>query len=215
VGFHVSHKEASVLRVRAYVDGFNLYFGLKAQFGRTYHWHDLEALIDSLLRPDQELERVRYFTARVRDLTTSRHRQDTYLQALAAHCQLLDIIEGRFQRKTCKCFACRAQWTTYEEKETDVNLAVALVEDAALDRFDVALIISADSDLCPAIRAVRRVRPNSKVIAVFPPKRHSDELRRTADAVYWLGRDKLHRSQLPAEITTGAGIKLSRPAYWR
>lgn len=201
-------------RIYVYVDGFNLYHGIRTQFGRSLHWLDLEALGVALLRPGQRLDKVRYFTARVRDQDASRRRQLNYLEALDAHCARVETHEGRFQRKTCTCFACRAQWTTYEEKETDVNLAVALVEDAALDRFDIALIVSADSDLCPAIRAVRRVRPNSRVIVVFPPKRHSDELRRTADAVYWLGRDKLHRAQLPAEITTGAGIKLSRPAYW-
>lgn len=202
-------------RVRAYIDGFNLYFGLRAKFGRSYHWLDVQELVRSMLRPGQELDQIQFFTALIRDPTQSRHRQDTYLQALSARCGLLRIIEGRFQRKICMCFACRARWITYEEKETDVNIAVALVEDAALDRFDIALIISADSDLCPAIRAVRRIRPDSRIVAIFPPSRHSDELRRTADAVYWLGRDKLSKAQLPAEVVTPDGIKLSRPAYWR
>jgi uncharacterized LabA/DUF88 family protein len=53
-----------------------------------------------------------------------------------------------------------SRWTIYEEKETDVSLAVSLLEDAAMDRYDVALLFSADSDLCPAVRAVRRVRPS-------------------------------------------------------
>ncbi|GAA4693439.1 NYN domain-containing protein [Phytohabitans rumicis] len=201
-------------RVRVYVDGFNLYHGMKAQFGRAFHWLDLEALGRTLLRPGQRLDLVRYFTARVREHDAGRRRQVTYLEALHAFCALVETQEGRFQQKTCRCFACQATWTTYEEKETDVNLAVALVEDAALDRFDIALIVSADSDLCPAIRAVRRIRPGSKIIAIFPPKRHSDELKRTADAVYWLGRDKLRQSQLPPEVITPSGIKLTRPSYW-
>jgi hypothetical protein len=32
-------------RVVAYVDGFNLYHGLKAGYGRRYHWLDLQALV--------------------------------------------------------------------------------------------------------------------------------------------------------------------------
>src|SRR6266536_636756 len=40
-----------VVRVAAYVDGFNLYFGLKAKYGRRYLWLDLQALAASLLRP--------------------------------------------------------------------------------------------------------------------------------------------------------------------
>jgi uncharacterized LabA/DUF88 family protein len=201
-------------RVIAYVDGFNLYFGLRARFGREFYWLDLQALALQLLGRDQELVGVRYFTARVRNDLPAGQRQDAYLQALSAHCPDLTIIEGRFQRKSRACFACQARWITYEEKESDVNLAVSMVEDAALALFDVALIISADSDLCPAIRAVRRVRPGSRAVAVFPPGRHSDELRRVADAVYWLGRDKLSRAQLPIKVVTAHGIELTRPAYW-
>jgi hypothetical protein len=56
---------------------------------------------------------------------------------------------GRYQTKRMTCRQCGSAWTSYEEKETDVNIAVALVADAAASASDVALIISADSDLCP------------------------------------------------------------------
>lgn len=39
----------------------------------------------------------------------------------------------------------------YEEKETDVSTAVTLVEYGVTDRFDMALLITADSDICPAV----------------------------------------------------------------
>jgi uncharacterized LabA/DUF88 family protein len=154
--------------------------------GRTYHWLDLVALADGLLRPGQQLAKVKHFTARVRRTDDSRLRQIIYLEAISEHCNNLEIVEGRFpeQRRTCR--ACQTR-ITYEEKESDVSLAVPLAEDAALDRYDTALIVSADSDLCPAIRAVRRVRPGTRIVAVFPPARHSDELRRVADGVFWLG----------------------------
>lgn len=202
-------------RVMVYVDGFNLYHGMRQSFGRTYHWLDLESLSRRLLKRDQHMLRVRYFTARVRRTEAGRLRQVHYLEALAAHCSKLEIIEGRFQRKTIMCQSCRRRWVTYEEKESDVNIAIAMVEDAARDRYDTALVISADSDLSPAVRAARRIRPSTRVVAVFPPRRYSDELKRVADGVFWLGRDKLKRSQLPDEIVTANGIKLTRPAYWR
>ncbi len=62
-------------RVVAYIDGFNLYFGLKAGHGRKYLWLDLEALAESLLRPGQELREVKYFTARLRDDPEGGRRQ--------------------------------------------------------------------------------------------------------------------------------------------
>lgn len=202
-------------QVVAYIDGFNLYHGMHKKFGRAYLWLDLEKLVQRLLRRGQQLSKVRYFTARIRGTGHGRLRQITYLEALAAHCSRMDIVEGRFQQKTIECRFCQRQWATYEEKESDVNLATAMVEDAARSSYNSMLIISADSDLCPAIRAVRRIRRATRVVAAFPPARHSDELVQVADAVYWIGRDKLRSSQLPDEVVTSNGIKLSRPAYWR
>ncbi len=57
------------------------------------------------------------------------------------------------------CRQCGNVWISYEEKETDVNIAVSLVADAAATASDIAMIISADSDLCPAIRTARSLNP--------------------------------------------------------
>ena len=54
-------------RVVAYVDGFNLYWGMKSRYGRKYLWLDLEALTRRMLKPAQHLAAVRYFTASVRN----------------------------------------------------------------------------------------------------------------------------------------------------
>jgi hypothetical protein len=53
-------------RVCVYVDGFNLYFGLKSKGWRKHYWLNLEALSTSLLKPGQRLETVHYFTSRIR-----------------------------------------------------------------------------------------------------------------------------------------------------
>jgi hypothetical protein len=84
-------------RVVAYVDGFNLYFGLKEGYGRRYHRLDLQRLVTDLLRPDQQLRAVQYFTARIRDDPEGGSRQSTYLDALANHSPLVRITEGRFK----------------------------------------------------------------------------------------------------------------------
>ncbi|MGH3979182.1 MAG: NYN domain-containing protein [Pseudonocardiaceae bacterium] len=100
-------------------------------------------------------------------------------------------------------------------RNPDVNLALAMLEDAALDRYDMALLISADSDLCPAVRSVRRVRPDAAVIAAFPPGRSSKELRQAASGTVVIGHDKIRRAQLPEVVHTAGGVRLRRPAYWR
>jgi hypothetical protein len=87
-------------RVVAYIDGFNLYFGLKAEHGRKYLWLDLQALVEGLLLPNQTLSEVQYFTAHVRGDPDGERRQGAYLDALASHCQKVRRIDGRFQEKT-------------------------------------------------------------------------------------------------------------------
>jgi len=203
-----------VVRVAAYVDGFNLYFGLKAKYGRRYLWLDLQALAASLLRPGQTLEQVTYFTARVRNDPDGERRQSHYLDALACHCPLVIIMSGHFQEKSRQCRRCGSAWTVYEEKETDVNIAVTLLEDAVRDRYDTALLISADSDLRPAIRAMKRLRPEKGIVAAFPPRRESGDLKRAVDGFLTIGDDKIRRSQLPPVVITPTGISLHRPKHW-
>jgi uncharacterized LabA/DUF88 family protein len=202
-------------RVVVYVDGFNLYNGLKDRYGHRYMWLDLQALAGAMLRSGQELVGVQYFTARVRRKQDSARRQSTYIDALRAHCPLVTIIEGRFQEKSITCWNCGQTRTSYEEKETDVSIATALVEDAALDRYDTAIIISADSDLCPAVRSVRRIAPAKRLIAAFPPKRVSEELRRTAHGSFPISAAKFRRSLLPEQVSGQDGVVLWRPATWR
>ena len=201
-------------RVVAYVDGFNLYFGLKADGGRRRLWLDLQSLVERLLLVDQDLREVWYFTARVRDDPAAEERQSVYLDALASYCPKVRRVEGRFQERPRNCRECGARWTGYEEKETDVNIAVALVEDAVRDSYDTALLISGDSDLRPAIAAVRRLRPEKRIVAVFPPRRNAVGLIAAVDAYIRIGSDKIRNAQLPAKIVTADGITLERPERW-
>ena len=102
-----------VARVAVYVDGFNLYFGLKAKHGRRYLWLDLQALAESLLRPGQTLERVMYFTARVRKEPDAARRQSDYLDALACHSPLVRIVDGHFQERQRRCWQCGSEWLVH------------------------------------------------------------------------------------------------------
>lgn len=203
-----------MVRVAVYIDGFNLYFGLKARNGRRYLWLDLQALALSLMRPGQTLGQITYFTARVRNDPDGRQRQSEYLDALASHSPRVTIMDGRFQEKPRHCRNCGETWTVYEEKETDVSIAAALIEDAVLDRYDTALLISADSDLCPAIVAMKRLCPQKKIVAAFPPRRHSADLKRVVDGYLSIGDDKVRKAQLQLEVVNNAGITLYRPKHW-
>ena len=49
------------------------------------------------------------------------------------------------------------RFTTYEEKETDVNIALKIFEDWIYDNYDKAIIVSWDSDIIPAIRRINEL----------------------------------------------------------
>jgi uncharacterized LabA/DUF88 family protein len=97
---------------------------------------------------------------------------------------------------------------------TDVNLAIQLLGDAFDDHYDVALIISGDSDLTTPIKRVRTRFPAKRLIVAFPPNRHSADLKRAAHGHLTIGEDKLRASQLPEQLTKPDGYVLSRPATW-
>ena len=101
-------------------------------------------------------------------------------------------------------------WIAYEEKETDVNIATALIEDAVEDRYDIAILVSGDSDLRPLLR-VKRLRPERHHCA-FPPSRHSRVLARAVDAYVTISHSRVHNAQLPPRSSLRGGVRLTRPA---
>lgn len=80
--------------------------------------------------------------------------------------------------------------------------------------YDRAILGTADSDLGPAVRAVRRLRPGVGLVAAFPPARHSDDLKKQMHGVFTIGRDNLRDSQLAQNVTDAeTGKTYSRPQY--
>jgi uncharacterized LabA/DUF88 family protein len=213
-------------RVIGYVDGFNLYFGLKEKGWRRYFWLDVRSLIRNLLKPAQHLVGVKYFTARISGARATdspqaakireakRQRQSDFLDALATAAEV-QIFEGHYLDETVHCFGCKRPWIKPEEKMTDVQIATQMLADAFEDRFDTALLVSGDSDLVPPIRTIGRLFPKKRVVVAFPPRRKSGHLKRAAAAYFTIGEGIFRRSQFPERITLPNGHVLSRPRRWR
>ena len=97
---------------------------------------------------------------------------------------------------------------------TDVNIAVNLLIDAQDDKFDTAIVISADSDLTPPIDEVLQRNPNKRVVVAFPPKRYSNKLKKVASGWFSIDRRTLKNSQFPQHVKTTDGFLLQRPQKW-
>ncbi|MDE0135610.1 MAG: NYN domain-containing protein [Acidimicrobiaceae bacterium] len=200
-------------RLIAYVDGFNLYYGLRDARLRSSRWLDLHGVCTSLLKLSQRLELVRYFTTRVRGDPAAVRRQSVYIDALLARGGL-EIDFGHFLSSNTQCRSCGAVTRKREEKKTDVNIAVRLLEDAYSDRFDVAMVISGDSDLVPPVESVRNRFPDKRVLVAAPPERWSAQLSQAANAALRISPLTIRSNRLPDPVVTPSGTQLWAPRGW-
>ena len=121
----------------------------------------------------------------------------------------MKFIYGKFKTRSRNCPLCSREYTTHEEKLTDVNLAITLFENALKNTFDKAVIISADSDLIPPIRAIKNLFPE-KYVAVLPPYNNSAlDLINNAHKKYKMKAKTLLDSQLPDIV-----LIFNRPHKW-
>jgi hypothetical protein len=174
-------------------------------------WLDLHALASSLCGTNESLQGVFYFTAHATWLPKSVGRHIEYIAALR-HVGVRCVV-GHFKEKKRQCNACKAQWIGHEEKETDVAMAVQIVADAFRNEFDRALVISADSDLGPSIKMVKKHFPEKAVNVIAPPGRfgHARDLK----PILQLTSGKLAKCLLPehADRTDGSRIFQRPSAY--
>jgi len=201
------------LRVITYIDGFNLYFGLRENAWKKYMWLDLTAFSECLTNSNQTLLETKYFTSRISGNKSKEERQSKYLDALSTLLKL-KIIYGRFQDDRKQCQKCGHAAFLPQEKKTDVNIATQLLCDAYSNAFDLAIIVSGDADLVPPIAAVKNLFPNKRVVVAFPPSRFSAELAMTAHSSMHIYESKFRKSRLPENVTLPSGIVITRPPKW-
>ena len=143
----MSNNSKAAERVVSYIDGFNLYFGLRDAGLECFKWLNIKDLSSGLLKEHQPLLETKYFTSKVSKPADKVDRQSAYLGALRT-IPGLSIYYGKYEKdKSVRCGYCGEETMHTQEKMTDVNIAVSMLEDAYNDAFDTALLISGDSDL--------------------------------------------------------------------
>ncbi|MBI1317370.1 MAG: NYN domain-containing protein [Candidatus Hydrogenedens sp.] len=167
-------------RVHLFIDGFNFYHAIMDPPAlRRYRWLNFRQLGEALLPRAETLTRVFYFTAFYPGDAAKRQRHQAFIDAQKAF--HVETVLGAFRRRDRYCRSCQRSFPGYEEKETDVNIVITLFQGAINDEYDKAVIVSGDSDLVPAIRAVKASFPQKQLEVVFPPGRGSKHLKAHAD----------------------------------
>lgn len=164
------------IRIACFIDGFNLYHAIANLRRPDLKWVNLWKLTEAFLDPAvHDLRAVYYFSAYATWLAGPHARHQQYVEALKA--AKVTPIMGRFKEKDIYCKSCKSTFKGHEEKETDVNIALALIREAYRDSYDEAFIISRDSDLIPAMKLLLADYPKKHLKIISPPNAgHSKEM---------------------------------------
>lgn len=207
------------MRTNVYIDGFNLYYGALRK--TPYRWVNPEELCKLLLKKNT-IQEIKYFTAlvsaRPNDLTQPQ-RQQLYLRALGTlptvsvhfghflvHEVMMPLVVPSNQPQQF------VKVTKTEEKGSDVNLATHLLHDAHMNRFDIAVIVSNDSDLLEPIKIVRN-ELRKKVGVLNPQKHPSRAILPHIDFIKQIRSGVLKTAQFPLQLTDKHGV-FSKPVGW-
>lgn len=216
-----------------YIDGFNLYYGITArgkvvlskknpkikfplQIGK-YKWLNIEKLC-SILAKDDEILKIKYFTADIIGEKEPTDRQKLYLRVLS-ELPKVEIIKGKFLTSTPLMKLVnppqeKAYVIKLEEKGTDVNIASHMLIDAFNDCYEKAILISNDSDLAFPTKYIRDVL--KKPVVIFNPQRRpSHDLKISSTAIKPIYNNALKASQFVDEIVLSNGEVCKRPDTWK
>lgn len=204
------------MKANIYIDGFNLYYG--ALKNTPYRWLDVAKLCHIML-PRDTINQIKYFTALVNprpidpDQLT---RQQIYLRALQT-IPNLEIVYGHFltheiMMPLAPPKSGYVKVIKTEEKGSDVNLALHLLSDGYKNAYDVAVIVSNDSDLLLPVQFVKKEL--GKKVGILNPQKHpSKVLIANADFVKNIRQGVLSKSLFPTTLTDSQGT-FTKPATW-
>lgn len=217
-----------------YIDGYNLFYGRLR--GTPYKWLDIVKLSEIIIKiqnPASDIICVKYFTAPIKANFAS-HAQESVASQEAYHRALkhlyqdrVEIINGyhtvekgtppRYQKPINKDDRV-AVWK-FEEKQTDVNLALNLYRDATLDHYKQQVIISNDTDLELALKLIKQDRPAIQLGTIVPSREGNlrQPNKSLAQFCDWTRKDikdsECVKALLPNRIAT-LRKPIDKPNYW-
>jgi uncharacterized LabA/DUF88 family protein len=212
-------------RVTVYVDGFNFYYGLKRMKAidsdwKKFYWIDFVKFFDHFLLQNQTLQKVVYFTTPSLNIHKSQ-RQSLLLKAnRLINEKRFEVVKGKFYDKEIICPNCSTKIIKPEEKRTDVNIAVQMMGDCALNSVDTLVLVCADSDLVPPLEFIKKHYPNKKIRIYFPPDNYSsalnDFMRYNKGKVVRLEKNKIKfTNSIMPDVVTKNNLTYTIPPNWK
>ena len=206
------------------IDGLNLYHSVvDAQNdlnGAQTKWLDISALCSSylqLLDGNAQLKKIYYFTALAKHMERRDPgkvlRHQLYIDCLKAN--NIIVREGRFKKKIVECDGCCGQikdLIRHEEKESDVAIAVQMIDCYLNNECDNMVLVSGDTDLVPAIEYLNKTWTGKKIYCLFPYKRKNKDLVKLVYDSFTIKPNQYAKYQYPNPIVLPNGNKIFKPS---
>jgi len=203
----------TVLKAAVYIDGFNLYHAIADLGAPHLKWVNLRALSERIIRRGENLTRVAWCSAVNTKNAQKMLRWRAYRKAQESVGVI--VMQGHFTEEPRRC----DQGHNYfhpTEKEGDVNFAISLISDAHLGLYDVAYMVTADSDQVATAKLFRTRFPNKAIVSVAPPgRRHSKEIIASCHDTRSIRREVIENCLFPGPTIIRDGrLVAARPAQY-
>jgi uncharacterized LabA/DUF88 family protein len=175
-------------RVSIFIDGNNFYFGLRKLYGKNKSLKDFDfQSFANFLAREGKVVGIYYYNAQLdREFNSKKFKSQkeffTKLKAIP-----------NFNLVLCKLLKRNITGTNkhyYIIKEDDIHMAVDMVDSAADNTFDTAVLVSGDGDFLPAVRSVKR--RNKKIQNVYFKGSSSRSLKNHCDKSLELTKEILN-----------------------
>jgi len=198
--------EAKILRAGLFVDGFNLYHAIDDLGARHLKWVNLFTLGQKIIpQKSEQLTEVIYCSAYYPGDAHKRRRHELYIRALGYFGVTTKL--GHYVHEQMGCRKCNHVWKKPTEKQTDINLALSVVDAARSGRVDCIYLLTADTDQAATLTYLTDHFPSILRITVVPPGRPpSDDLRNRSDRTLKLQRHHIEDHLLPGFIAADPAI---------
>lgn len=177
-------------------------------------------LCESFIGENQTLEKVIYFTASPLN-SQKNSRQSAFLNAnRLLNPDKFEVVRGKYMDKQIICPYCNGSISRPEEKKTDVNISIRMIEDCLNKKTDVVALVSADSDLIPPLDMIRRNFRLVKIKVYFPPSNGSHDLRDKmlelrSKPVYMLRNKRRFADAVMPDVVQENEKKYEIPEKWK
>ena len=215
------------VRVAVYIDWFNFFHHMKKLYWKKYYWLDYKQLAKQFIWHNEKIVKVEYFTAYFFPDKQWEKRHKTYVKAL--NNVWVQTIFWKYQEVTKKFvnnknniqsflyknlisklpksrqklfIPYKIEYKNFEEKRTDVNVALHILEDWLLNVYDKAFVISWDSDISPSIKSVKKHTKwqSKEFVLLLPPWAKAHTMEKACDEIKNITEEDLKNSVLPEHV---------------